>query len=213
MTQAAYMQPVIDQHKQAPVTLGPWASHAYRSDPRHFMMVLSRYKFVAKMLRGKRHVLEVGCGDGYGAPIVLQEVESLVGVDYEQDAIDHAKADRASFFVHDITKAPVPGVFDAAYSLDVIEHLAGSQVFMDNICASLCRDGVLIVGTPNATAAQYGSPLSQAGHINLQSADSLRDLMAARFKNVFSFSMNDEVVHTGYSAMAHYLICMGVGRK
>ena len=213
MTQAAYMQPVIDAFHKGPVVLGPWASHAYRSDPRHFMMVLSRYKFVAKMLRGKKRVLEVGCGDGYGAPIVLQEVGELVGVDYEREAIDAAHAERAQFFVHDITEEPVPGVFDAAYSLDVLEHLEGSQTFMDNICASLCRDGVLIIGTPNATAAQYGSPLSQAGHINLQSADSLRDLMAERFKNVFSFSMNDEVVHTGYSAMAHYLFCIGVGRK
>ena len=27
----------------------------------------------------------------------------------------------------------------------------------------------------------------------------------------FNFSMNDEVVHTGYAPMAHYIFCIGVG--
>jgi len=33
------------------------------------------------------------------------------------------------------------------------------------------------------------------------------------FENSFIFSMNDEVVHTGYEPMAHYLFGMGVGLK
>jgi hypothetical protein len=33
------------------------------------------------------------------------------------------------------------------------------------------------------------------------------------FHNVFVFSMNDEVVHTGYSPMAHYLLALGCGVK
>jgi hypothetical protein len=47
--------------------------------------------------------------------------------------------------------------------------------------------------------------------VNLKHAGDLRDLMAQRFHNVFMFSMNDEVVHTGFSPMAHYLFGMGVG--
>jgi hypothetical protein len=35
--------------------------------------------------------------------------------------------------------------------------------------------------------------------------------MTRYFQNVFVFSMNDEVVHTGFSPMAHYLFAMGVG--
>jgi len=211
---ASYTNYIFDALKdRGPVTLGPWGSHAYRSDPKRFMMVLSRYKFVSKMLAGKRHVLEAGCGDGYGAPVVLQEVYSFVGVDHEPEVIKSAKAEGATFFEHDIMECPVPGVFDAAYSLDVIEHVTDSARFLDNICSSLSKDGVLIVGTPNITAHQYASTGSKAGHINLQSAQSLKALMADRFKNVFLFSMNDEVVHTGFSEMAHYLLCMGVGRK
>mgnify|MGYP007028595943 CR=1 FL=1 len=33
------------------------------------------------------------------------------------------------------------------------------------------------------------------------------------FDNVFLFSMNDEVVHTGFTPMAHYLFALCVGPK
>jgi hypothetical protein len=35
--------------------------------------------------------------------------------------------------------------------------------------------------------------------------------MERHFRTVFIFSMNDEVVHTGFSPMAHYLLAVAVG--
>jgi hypothetical protein len=39
----------------------------------------------------------------------------------------------------------------------------------------------------------------------------LKNVLERFFTNVFLFSMNDEVVHTGFSPMAHYLFCLCVG--
>lgn len=213
---------IEDYDKLGPATMGPWTSHIWRHDPRHMCFLLSRYKFCAKMLSGKEKVLEIGCGDAVGTPIVLQTVRALHGIDFEPLVLNDAKArykseglTQATFAVHDVSAAPVPGKFDAAYSLDVIEHVPESQEnkFIDHICAALEPQGVLIVGTPNITANEYASPASKAGHINLKSADTLRNLLARRFHNVFCFSMNDEIVHTGYAPMAHYLFAIGVGLK
>ena len=213
---------VDDFRKLGPATMGPWTSHIWRHDPRHMSFLLARYKFVAKMLAGRESVMEVGCGDAVGTPIVLQTVKKVHGVDFEplvlNDAIERYKREgvsNASFAVHDMLKQPVPGTFDAAFSLDVIEHIPfkDEATFIDNMVASLKPLGVLIVGTPNITANEYASEGSKAGHINLKSGKTLHDAVARRFHNVFSFSMNDEVVHTGYSPMAHYLIAMGVGVK
>jgi 2-polyprenyl-3-methyl-5-hydroxy-6-metoxy-1,4-benzoquinol methylase len=174
------------------------------------------------MLGGRDKVMEVGCGDAVGTPVVLQTVKKVHGVDFEplvlNDAVSRYKREgvtNATFSVHDMLKEPVNDKFDAAFSLDVIEHipLEDEATFIDNIVASLKEQGVLIVGTPNITANAYASEGSKAGHINLKTGETLRDALARRFHNVFSFSMNDEVVHTGYSPMAHYLICMGVGVK
>jgi len=39
----------------------------------------------------------------------------------------------------------------------------------------------------------------------------LNALLAKFFKRVFMFGMNDEVLHTGYAPMCHYIFGMGVG--
>lgn len=208
--------------ERGPATLGPWTSHIWRNDPRHLGFLLARYKFCAKMLAGKGEVLEVGCGDAFGTMVVLQAVGSVHGVDFEPLVIEDAKArlaaegvSRCTLAVHDMLDGPLDRTFDAAYALDVIEHIPPEHeaCFVSNICRSLRPHGVLILGTPNVTAQQHASQYSREGHVNLKSADTLRELLLRHFHNAFIFSMNDEVVHTGFSPMAHYLLGMGVGIK
>ena len=117
--------------------------------------------------------------------------------------------------VHDILKAPVNDIFDAAYSLDVIEHMPKEKepIFMSNIVHSLRKEGVLIIGTPNIESQKYASKYSNVGHVNCKNHQELKNLMSKFFHNVFVFSMNDEVVHTGFYPMAHYLFGIGVGVK
>jgi hypothetical protein len=47
----------------------------------------------------------------------------------------------------------------------------------------------------------------------LFTAERLRDLGLRHFHNVFSFSANDEMVHTGFSPLAHYLLALCVDPK
>jgi 2-polyprenyl-3-methyl-5-hydroxy-6-metoxy-1,4-benzoquinol methylase len=217
-------QPQIDDYRnKGAVTFGPWTSHIWRSDPRHLGFLLARYKFCAKMLTGKSRVLEIGCGDGAGVAVVLQSVESVYAIDFEplvlEDASQRFKKEgitRCEFAVHDITERPLPeSGFDGAYSLDVIEHIPPQSEarYLDNICRSLKSDAIMIIGTPNISSQEHASPESREGHINLKSAETLRASLGCRFDNVFIFSMNDEVVHTGYAPMAHYLLGMGVGLR
>ena len=205
-----------------PVMLGPSASHAWRTDPRRFPITLARYKHVAKLLAGKQRALEVGCGDGYNGRIVLQTVPSLHGVDISAVQIAwaqaHARRERlnATYAVADVLAAPIAGSYDAMFSLDVIEHIPPEleSTFLRNLVAPLDRDAVGIVGTPNIHSEAHASRWSREGHINLKSADTLRAALEPFFQNVFVFSMNDEVLHTGFYPMAHYLfaLCAGVGR-
>jgi 2-polyprenyl-3-methyl-5-hydroxy-6-metoxy-1,4-benzoquinol methylase len=203
------------------IPMGPTASHIFRTDPRRLGILLARYKFCAKMLTGKARVLEAGCGDSFGTNVVLQEVASVHGIDFDPVFVDWCRdqakreALNATYEVVDLTVDRPSGEFDAAYSLDVIEHIERSREdsFMENLCAVMRPNGVVIIGTPNETAAPYASEWSQRGHINLKGHVELRDLMSRYFENVFLFSMNDEIVHTGFSPMAHYLFGMGVGIK
>lgn len=200
--------------------LGVEKSAAWHTDPRRLVFVLSRYKFAAKMLSGKKRVLEVGCGDAFPVRLLLQEVGSVHAVDIDPAFIDDAKerVDPEWPFtcaVHDMVAGPVDGIFDAAFSLDVLEHIAQAdeQKFISNIAKSLTDDGVLLVGMPSLESQAYASPLSKIGHINCKSGKDLKILLQGHFANVFLFSMSDEVVHTGYQPMAQYLMALCVGKR
>ena len=210
---------IADQHGQA--QLGLMINQAWHDDPKRLTFTFARYKFAAKMLAGMERVLEVGCGDGFVSRVVLQDVGALTAVDFDPVFIDDIKARMNPKWafearVHDILAEPVaPGNFNGAYSLDVLEHIeqADEDKYLSNIAASLTDHGVFIAGMPSLESQEYASPPSKAGHVNCKTAPDLKAAMARHFHNVFSFSMNDEVVHTGFHKMAHYIFAMGVGPK
>lgn len=204
---------VLRKHGRS--TFGLMSNQVWHDDPRRLVFVLSRYKFVSKMFSGMRRVLEVGCADAFGTRIVLQEVASLTAVDFDPVFIDDVR-ERANprwpleTRVHDILEGPVDGPFDGAYALDVLEHIPAEKedAFMANLVGSLAPTGSLIVGTPSIQSQAYASPPSRAGHVNCKDSAGLKQLASRYFHNVFLFSMNDEVVHTGFYPMAHYLIVL-----
>jgi 2-polyprenyl-3-methyl-5-hydroxy-6-metoxy-1,4-benzoquinol methylase len=200
--------------------LGVVASWAWHDDPRHLLFTMARYKFVAKMLGGYNRVVEVGCADGFPTRIVAQAVQSIIAVDFDAELIANAKEqllDRwpIEFRVHDIMDAPVKGLFDAGFALDVLEHIPESQeeLFLNNIRRSLTDAGVLVIGTPSLESQKLASRQSREGHVNCKSGSDLKATLNKHFENVFIFSMNDEVVHTGHYAMAHYLMALCCGPK
>ena len=204
-----------DNQLNGEVKLGLTSGHTYRHDPRRLTFLLSRYKFVSKMLDGYANVLEVGCGDGFGGTLVADTVEHLVGMDFDPLFIENAtnlrtESDNRSFIFHDILEAPLKNRFDAAYSLDVLEHISKEEesLFMENILGSLDDNGTLIIGMPSLESQDYASIQSKIGHINCKSGDELKTFCKNYFHNVFIFSMNDEVVHTGFTPMAHYLLAL-----
>jgi 2-polyprenyl-3-methyl-5-hydroxy-6-metoxy-1,4-benzoquinol methylase len=117
--------------------------------------------------------------------------------------------------VHDMLQGPVEGPFDGAYSLDVLEHIPPEEerTFVRNLARSLTEYGVLLIGTPSIQSQAHASPQSRAGHVNCKDHHGLKGLLSEFFHNVFLFSMNDEVVHTGFYPMAHYLIALCCSRR
>ena len=209
---------VIEKHGVS--KLGLMVNVSWNQDPKRILFTLARYKFVAKMLSGRRRVLEIGCADAFGTRLVQQEVEHVTTVDFDPVFIEDIKS-RADphwpleCFVHDLTRGPVPGEYDAIYCLDVLEHIrpADEPAFMSNAVASLNIDGVFIAGIPSLESQAHASSQSKAGHVNCKTGNVFRTEMMAYFKNVFIFSMNDEVVHTGFYPMAHYLIALCCGKR
>ena len=213
-------QLVGDRLAARELTIGPFLADQLLHAPRHLLFVLSRYKFAARLLPALEpvDVLELGCGEGFGALMLSENSHRVLGVDSDAAAIETARrtvgGPTRRFEAADFLEQQF-GRFRAVVSLDVIEHIPVEQegAYFRTITDNLTDDGICIVGTPNATAAAYASPQSQAGHINLYTAERLVEAVGNYFQNTFVFGMNDEVVHTGFYPMSHYLFVLGTGKR
>ena len=209
-------QPNIEfAERRGAIPLGLLKSREWIEDPRRFLFSQSRYKFVSKMFAGRENVLEVGCGDAFNSPIVMQEVKQLTVTDFDPEFIADARSRGPPEYpytakVHNFLDGSMDADFDAVYSLDVLEHIAveDERRFISNILAATTDNVVMIVGMPSLESQAYASAGSKMGHINCKSAPELKHLMEEFFQSVFMFSMNDEIVHTGYHKMAHYIIAL-----
>ena len=204
-----------------PVHLGLTTSYMWRNDPKHLLFFLARYKFAAKMLDGYTDILEVGCGDGFGARLLEQNGSKVYRTDADRDFIIRASRDNPdqTFYVHDFAKSRMAVElfdaemsFDAAFAIDVIEHirLEDEFKFFEHIRQSISKTGVCLFGTPSLESQVYASEASKIGHVNCKSGEVWKSSLQLHFRHVFAFSMNDEVVHTGFSKMAHYLFFLCV---
>jgi 2-polyprenyl-3-methyl-5-hydroxy-6-metoxy-1,4-benzoquinol methylase len=202
--------------------MGVSVSLTWKEDPKRLAFVLSRYKFVAKMLKGCDSVAEVGCGDGFASKIVAREVRQFLGIDFDPKFIANANktlqdSDHNILFAeHNILTAPINhDLFDAVFSCDVLEHIHQSDEddFFGNSIRSLKDHGILIVGTPSLASQKFASPRSKLGHINCKSGEDLVSTCRKYFHNVFLFCMNDEVLHTGHTEMSHYYFALCLSPK
>lgn len=193
--------------------MGLMAGYRWNTDPRTLLFVLSRYKFVAKMLAGKAQVLEVGCADAFGSRIVRQAVGALTALDIDRQMIQDAEARQnpkwdVLYILGDM--ATIGGQrFDALYALDVLEHVLPSE---EGIFMAQARElaPICIVGMPSLESQPYGHQFSKANHVNCKTEDGLRSLMQRFYSQVFIFGMNDEVVHTGFGPMCQYRFALCV---
>jgi SAM-dependent methyltransferase len=202
-------------------TLGMMSNGVWQRDPKRLAFYLSRYKFVSKIFEGRKNVLEIGCGDAFASRIVRQSVENLTVCDFDPLFIEDARERHSDdwplrYEVCDYTSDYLKHDYDGIYLLDVFEHIPpqNAPAFIKNVKKSMNTEGALIIGIPSLESQDLiPEDRKDPGHVNCMSGIDFRLFLLKSFHNVFLFSMNDEVVHTGHTRMAHYLICLCTNPK
>ena len=196
------------------LTLGPINTETLIKDPKHLAFTLSRYKFANKMLEEQDEIGEIGCGEGLGA--LFFQNKKYTGIDLDRKQIEYANTHvkkhsigTPEFVCRDIIKAAY-GRYHGLLCLDVIEHIApiNQADFLKHLHLMIEKGGVAIIGTPSKNASAYQSERSRIGHINLFTPERFQQTLREHFTQVFFFGMNDEVVHTGFADMNHYLLAV-----
>ena len=108
-----------------------------------------------KPLAGKT-TLDVGCGAGLLAEPLARMGAQVTAVDAAPELIevarDHAAGQGLAIDYRAVGVEAVEGKFDLVTSMEVIEHVADPQAFIDDLAARLAPGGLMILSTPNRTA-------------------------------------------------------------
>lgn len=197
-----------------PLTLSPEYTQFAQENTLQWLIRLARYKFAARMIQPTDSVLEIGCGAGLGALFLAQHCREVLGIDVDSDELAHAHAinrrDNCTFQQLDVFDMPADLRFDTIVCLDVIEHLTEDQgrKLLDHTRRHLAPTGLLILGTPSRYCRDYQSPLSKAAHVKLYDQPELHALLKTFYARTLAFSMNDELVHTGFHKLAWYYFAL-----
>lgn len=209
---------VTDIMDKNEIILGRYLAYWFEKTPRRALYYATYYKFASKLIGKNRRVLDVGCSEGMGTWLLAAECGYAKGIDLDEAAINIAQqnwqAEKITFACEDFLNIQAEP-WDAVVSFDVIEHIlpANCDSFFTGITGNLTHDGIVILGTPSLEGQQYASVVSKAGHVNVYSYERLEEEMYKYFDHVFVFCANDEIIHTGFPRMAHYLIAVGCKKK
>lgn len=169
-----------------------------------FRRHLAVYEWIAARIAGMR-VIDMACGEGYGSDVLAGTAASVIGVDANPEAHEHARLRyrRPSLrFERDLVETFSEHA-DAVVFLQTIEHLEHPGAVLDHFCSlvggaqeSGDRDtreygsgvggGTVFVSTPNVlTLAPKGAPRSDnPWHIHEYRAEEFEGLCRAHFASV-----------------------------
>jgi len=193
-----------------------WLPRNFLRDPLMCAIKLARYKFVAKILAKDDIVLDLGCGNGYGSYFFAKFAKEVIGIDLYADIPSVAKqmiGDNLSFIQGDILSPPsliMDKQFSAVTMVDVIEHFykEDGEAIIQRYINLLSDNGVMIIGTPSKYTQAFRSTWSKDTHFHEYEPDELDEICQKYFSRTIMFSMNDEIVHTGFNKLAWFIFLL-----
>lgn len=133
--------------------------------------------------RGER-VVDVGCGDGALASLLISEGAVVTGVDPNQTAVGMARREfqrrGLKADLHDSLDRLASCTFDIAVCADVIEHVSAPKDLLRNIERVLRPGGMVVVSTPVRLTE---APIDTS-HVYEYFPSELRELMQKHFQDV-----------------------------
>jgi SAM-dependent methyltransferase len=148
---------------------------------------LAVYEWIAARAHGRR-VVDLACGEGYGSAVLARTAASVVGVDANPEAFEHArlKYTRPGLaFERDMIETWT-GDVDCVVFLQTVEHVQDPDAVLARLRDLVGPEGVAYVSTPNVlTLAPAGEERSgNPWHVREYRPEEYRALCERHFSRV-----------------------------
>lgn len=178
-----------------------------------------RYALVGPLARDK-DVLDLACGEGYGAAQLALVARSVVGVDNDAPTIEAAAKryvlPHLSFQVGSCDSVPLPDAsLDGVVSFETLEHHDRHDEMMCEVKRVLRPGGFLLISSPNRAAYSQQPDRQNPFHVRELSLAEFETLLRRHFRCVevvgqkfavasfvFSLDENEGASWTGYTSCA-----------
>src|SRR5580700_212323 len=185
--------PSVYQQRDQPDGVPPLALTGERTLPdvpeenywyrRHLVV----YEWIAQRLQGLR-AIDMACGEGYGSAVLARSAASVVGVDANPEAHEHARLRyvRPNLRFERALVDSFAEQADAVVFLQTIEHLEDPGAVLDHFRSLVGSAGAVFVSTPNVlTLAPKGAPRSDnPWHVHEYRRHEYEQLCREHFSNV-----------------------------
>jgi SAM-dependent methyltransferase len=148
---------------------------------------LGVYQWIAARAGGRR-IVDLACGEGYGSAVLGRTAASVVGVDANPEAFEHARlkytSERVSF-ARDLVET-WQGDVDCVVFLQTIEHVQDPDAVLEHVKRLIGPKGIAYISTPNVlTLAPKGAERSgNPWHVREYRPQEYRALCERHFRSV-----------------------------
>jgi len=166
-------------------------------DPSHYEHV-HRYIFANQFVNGKK-VLDLACGEGYGAKILSENAVEVTGIDIDKTTIEHAKKkyqkNNLKFLEDSVTNLSFKDekIFDVVTCFETIEHIEEQEQMLKEVRRVLKDDGIFILSTPNKPVYNQGRDEKNPFHVKELDFNEFKNLLISIFPNICIFSQKSSI--------------------
>ncbi|HEX4780461.1 MAG TPA: class I SAM-dependent methyltransferase [Usitatibacter sp.] len=168
----------MEQERYAPGDKGEiWCEHWHR------------YHYMAPLAQGKR-VLDVACGEGYGAALLARSAARVSAVDAAPDVLARARSRYGALANLEFLDGRCEALplearsVDLAVSFETLEHIDQREKFLDELGRVLDPAGLLAISTPDREVYSEARNYRNPHHVHEYRASEFAELLRARFAHV-----------------------------
>ncbi len=165
---------------------------------------LHRYALAMELAAGK-NVLDIACGEGYGAHLLSAMALQVTGMDIDAPTIEKAKAkyQQANVRFETAAAGSIPSAnyeYDLVISFETLEHLDDQVAVIKEIKRILKPGGLLVISTPDKKNYSDKTGYTNPFHKRELYKDEFEALLKSQFKQVQVY--NQQIAHASFFSAA-----------